>query len=1030
MAEPLRVDLLGGVEVSTSTSTSTPGRSSTSPRAVSLLAYLVSHPGIRQPRAHLAVLLWPDSQGQQARTNLRRELHHLRTLVGDSQCLEADGSSLRWRRGPNCVVDVHDFLDASAATTTALADGDRASVRRHSDRALDVYRGPFLPGCDDDWCLSVREDLRRTCLDLCDHVADYWLSCDDPVAATAFARRRVVLEPWEELGYLTLMQAQRAAGDRSGAMRTYHRCASVLESELGVEPSPQLRAELTAVLSDLAPGPGDAEIESAGLPSSSVVSGLVGRENERGRLLSGWGRARSSCQLVVVLGEAGVGKTRLVAEMASAVRKQGGLVVSTRCFAASRGVPLAPVADWLHSPPLKMATMRLDPVWRAEVSRLVPDGDGEAGPGSGARAKVDAWQRSRFFEGLVRAFLAVDRPVLLTIDDLQWCDRATMAWLTLLVSAHGSAPLYVVATARDEEIAAQDPDGWLDGMRRAGHAEVLRLGNLSAPSAALLAQATLGREVNEEELVLLMSTTSGNPLFLLEVLRESGATPGPVEPADVRGVLDHRLSRLSEPAREVVTLAACVGRDFTLDLLIEACDLGEDVVVRQVDDLWRRRILEERGRGYDFAHDLLREAAYRMISPPRRWLLHRRLAQALQLLWPDRLDEVAAQLADQYDRGGQLERALPFYERAARRSTSLFAHGEAVRFWQRALALLRERPASRERDRRELDVLQELLPPLNAHRGYASIELERHERRAEVLGEGLGRTDVRCTAAIALFATTFVQGHTSESHAWGRQALTLSAQCPELTAQAHLALAGSGLGLGRVPLADEHFRLACDLAGSSDSMPIGTRTEVHARAWWAHARWLMGDVAGARAASDEAIRSARGIAHPYSLTVALSYAALTHQLLGDLRSRPDLLSELTHLCAHYDFAYYRQWAMVFTGWAEGGPTGLLKVRGGIDELSHEGSLARMPYWLSLLADLHHDRGDVAAQIGTLDAAASLAAEHDDVWWLPEVLRARAALDPMRGPHQHLDEAAALARSHSSATLLQRCRADLEVGGQA
>lgn len=1024
MAVPLRVDLLGGIEVSSPTP---PGGSRTSPRALSLLAYLVSRRGTPQPRAHLAALLWPDSSGKQARTNLRRELHHLRVLVGDSPCLQSDGSSLCWRPGPDCVVDVNEFLDASAAALASVADGDRAAVHRHSIRTLELYRGPFLPGCDEDWALAVREDLRRTCLDVCDRVAAFWLSRDDPVAAAVLARRRVALEPWEELGYLTLMRAERASGDRSGAMRSYHRCASVLESELGVEPSTQLRAELDAVLSDLVPGTDEAQIRSESSPSVAVLSGLVGRDSERAYLLSGWEHALTGCHLLIVLGEAGVGKTRLVADSASAVRRHGGVVVSTRCFAATRDVPLAPVADWLRSPLLKMATRRLDPIWRVEVDRLVPETDGGKEASRGARAKVDAWQRSRFFEGLVRAFLAVDRPVLLTVDDVQWCDRATMAWLTLLVSAHGSAPLYVVATAREEELAALGPDGWLDGMRAAGHAEVLRLRNLSASSAALLAQSTLGREVTEDELGLLMSTTSGNPLFLLEVLRESGSNPGPVDAADVRGALDHRLSRLPEPAREVVALAACVGCDFTLDLLIEASDLGEDVVVRQVDDLWRRRILEERGRGYDFAHDLLREAAHRMISPPRQWLFHRRLAQALQLLWPD-LDEVAARLADQYDRGGQPERALPFYERAARRSTSLFAHGEAVRFWQRCLALLSEQPASIDRDRRELDVLQELLAPLNAHRGYASIELERYERRTDELSKRLGRTDLRCTAAIALFATTFVQGHTAESHDWGTQALALSAQCPELASQAHLAVAGSGLSLGRLGLADEHFRLACDLAGSSDSMPIGTRTGVHARAWWAHARWLLGDVDGAREASDTAIRAAREIEHPYSLTVALAYAALTDQLIGDLRDRMDLLSELTHLCARYDFAYYRQWAMVFTGWAEGGDAGLREVRRGVDELGHGGSLARMPYWLSLLADLHHDRGATSTQIATLDAAASLAAEHEDAWWLPEVLRARAALDPTHGARQRLTEAVALASSHSSASLLQRCQADLQARG--
>lgn len=1021
MAGTIRVDLFGGVAVSGVA----PSMLHSSSRAVSLLAYLVSHPEAPQPRSHLAALLWPDSSSAQARTNLRRELHHLRALLGTNECLTTDGSSLCWRGGPDRVVDVQEFLDACQRTLVALDFGDRSGVEHHAGRVLALYRGPFLPGCDDDWALTVRKELRRACVELCDRVAEYWLSAEDPTTAAIFARRRVLLEPTEEPGYRMLMQAQRMAGDKSGAMRTFHQCASALERELGVEPSAETRAELDAVLSVHDTVPVEVREDSSARHTGSLVSGLVGREPEWNRLLSAWNRALTGCRLLLVSGESGVGKTRLVAEVARTVRQQDAVVATTRCFAATRAVPLAPVADWLRNPFLRMATNRLDPVWRAEVDRLVPNGDTGTDLISGARAKVDAWQRSRFFEGLVRAFQAVDRPVLLTVDDLQWCDNATLSWLSLLMSSPHSAPVLVVATVRDEEFGNRDLVGWLDGMRAAGKAELVALSNLSPQAAGLLATGALGHSVSAEELSLLMSTTSGNPFFLLEALRASSSTPGPVEAADLRGVLETRLSRLPDQAREVVALASAVGRDFTLDLLIEASDLSEDGVVRQVDELWRRRIFEEHGRGYDFVHDLLREAAYGMISPPRRWLLHRRLAQALELLWTGRLDEVSAQLAEQYDRSGQAERALPFYERAARQATAVFAHAESVRFWQRCLAALKELPPTSQRDRKELEIVQELLPPLNALRGYASIELEGYERRADELGEHLGMADVRCTAAIALFATTFVQGHTAESHRWGMQALSRSGDHPELAGQAHFTVAGSGLSLGLLPLADEHFRMACDLAGESDSLPIGTRTEVHARAWWAHARWLLGDEVGARTASTAAIELARRIEHPYSLTVALSYAAVVRQLLGDLEELALALDELVVLCERYEFAYYREWASVLTGWVEGGAVGLREARHGIDSLAQGGSLARMPYWLSLVADLHGQRGSTPAQVAVLDAAASLATENDDVWWLPEVLRLRAAHDSRVDRSARLERAANLARSQSSVTLLARCRLDID-----
>ncbi|MEO7132106.1 MAG: AAA family ATPase, partial [Dermatophilaceae bacterium] len=487
MAATMRVDLLGGVEVSGAD----PAQVHSSARAVSLLAYLVSHPDSPQPRVHLAGVLWPDSESAQARTNLRRELHHLRVLLHDNECLQVDAQSLCWRRGPGCVVDVHDFLAACESTITAVESGEHDEVELHSGDALRLYRGPFLPGCYDDWALAVREDLSRTGVDLCDRVARYWLLHDDAEAAIGFARRRVQLQPLEEPGYRLLMQALRTVGDRAGAMRTYHQCATLLERELGVGPSAETQAELDAALSDIGHGPGGAAgivAESGGEEGSgvgngtarwSVSPGLVGRARERERLLSAWGEAQAGARFVVVEGEAGVGKTRLVADLVGAVRRQDALVATTRCFAASGSVPLAPVADWLRSPHLRMATKQLDPIWRAEVGRLVPQADSAAEPVVGARAKVDAWQRLRFFEGLARAFRAVDRPILLTVDDLQWCDKTTMSWLSFVMSFMGSSPLLVVATARDDERGDGRADGdltrRLDTMRAAGQAVVVTL---------------------------------------------------------------------------------------------------------------------------------------------------------------------------------------------------------------------------------------------------------------------------------------------------------------------------------------------------------------------------------------------------------------------------------------------------------------------------------------------------------------------------------------------------------------------------
>jgi len=165
---------------------------------------------------------------------------------------------------------------------------------------------------------------------------------------------------------------------------------------------------------------------------------------------------------------------------------------------------------------------------------------------------------------------------------------------------------------------------------------------------------------------------------------------------DLAAVLHKRLDQGTAAAREVAGLAAAVGTNFTLDLLTEASDLGADAVVEAVDELWRRRIVREFRDGYDFSHDLLREAAYAGISPPKRWLLHRRIAQGLELLHAADTDSVAVQLAEQYARAGRPERAVAYYQRAADIAAGMFAHAEAIRLHEKALSIIATRPAGRE----------------------------------------------------------------------------------------------------------------------------------------------------------------------------------------------------------------------------------------------------------------------------------------------------------------------------------------------
>ena len=232
--------------------------------------------------------------------------------------------------------------------------------------------------------------------------------------------------------------------------------------------------------------------QGAGRPGQPGAP-LIGRSAELSVLREAWQAAAAGRPgAVLVEGGAGVGKTRLVSEVAELARQQGAVVVGSQCFAAPGRLPLAPVADWLRDPAIQAAAATLDPAWRAEVARLVPDGSG-AGHDPGPGTTADAWQQHRFYEGLARALLAVRRPLLLVLDNVHWCDQETLDFIAFCLGlAGGGTRLLVAGTVRDDHLRGHgDLAAWAARMRAAGLLAELPLPPLDAEGTARLARGDL-----------------------------------------------------------------------------------------------------------------------------------------------------------------------------------------------------------------------------------------------------------------------------------------------------------------------------------------------------------------------------------------------------------------------------------------------------------------------------------------------------------------------------------------------------------
>ena len=1003
-----------------------------SSRSVALVAFLVVHAGSPQPRQRIAGLFWPESTDAQALTNLRRELHQLRQVLGDDPSLVVTQADLCWRDTDTCRVNLRVFSTEREAALAAAAIGDDEGVLAHAASAMAEYQGDLLPGGYEDWLLDARSEIERQCVGLCDLLGETRVRSGDLAGAVDVARRRIQLQPLEEVGYRTLMQLQADLGDRAGAISTYHHCASVLERELGVAPDAATRKAFQRLVAHARPAEGSpAAAEPPVHRPGPAAAQLIGRSAELGLLQDVWRAAVAGRRsLAMVRGGAGVGKTRLVTEVAEMAQLQGAVVASTQCFGTSGRLALAPVADWLRNPAVQSAAATLDPAWRAEVGRLIP-AEGHGGRTTGPRAMADAWQRHRFFEGLARALIAVGRPLLLVLDNVQWCDQETLAFITFCLGLADGAQLLVAGTLRDDSLD-DDPElmDWTVRMRATGLLTELSLGPLEAADTAQLARAISGQPLTGADADLLHATTGGFPLYVIEAARGTTADPGgtPLPVGDLAAVLRKRFEQVSPAAGDVAGLAAAVGTNFSLDLLTEASDLEADTVVEAVDELWRRRIMQEFGDGYDFSHDMLRETAYSQVSPPKRWLLHRRVAQGLELLHAADIDAVAAQLAEQYARGGRGDRALAYYRRAADVAASRFAHAEAIRLHREALEIARHLPEGRDRDRQELAVLEAIASPLTARYGYASPDLQQALERSIVLAESLGRRDSALTGLAGLWTSRFVHGRTADGYQVAKRALALVNPGSEQSSPAHFAVGGSAVSLGMPAEGVRHLELAARLASGAESLSIGTRPDVHGTAWAAHAHWLLGNDDDALSACHGAIRLARSIDDPFCLAVALAYGSITYQMRGDVAELRNAVDELRELCGRYGFAYYREWALILDGWSRTDEPGTGLAQRGIDNLRSEGAFARMPYWLSLSADLAVRSGSPDTARATLDAAIAAAHAHDDVWWLPEVMRMRATHDDDQAAVARLRAAAQLASAHGSAALLRRCEHDLQARG--
>jgi class 3 adenylate cyclase len=832
-------------------------------------------------------------------------------------------------------------------------------------------------------------------------------------------------------GDTTVLAARLEAAAAPGAVLVSQRTAELVRGYFQLEEVAPVQVKERTVYPLRVTGLG---ARTARLDSGTDLSPFTGRDHELAELrrmleivVNGEG------QVVGLAGDPGQGKSRLAWEFCR-LAKNDAAVLEGRCRSYGAAIAYLPLFELVRNacgiapddaPDLvgtkierKIKTLELD-VSLAHYLRHafgLPTGD----PGVAALDPLAI--RARTFDALRQLLVAQAgrRPLVVLIEDLHWIDQTSQEFLAGFVDELASVPIMLLVTYRT---------GYSSPWLGKSFTSQLALRPLSAAASEKIVASIL--DAGDPAAAAIAERGEGNPFFLEELARASrdqvADEEGVAVPETVQQVLAARIDRLTADQKAALQLAAVLGRELSLDLAEEVWD-GDVPLEARLQQLKGLEFLRERHGGperiFVFTHTLTREVAYDGMLEARRRQLHGRAGASLEQSESSQRFEHGELLAYHYARSADPARAIPYLAAAGARAKDRYANQEAIRLYQRALSIIGDLPAGSDRDGQELAILQAMAAPLNARYGYASPELQQALERTVALAESLGRKDLTVAGLVPLWTSRFVQGRMADAYQIANRALILADPGSKPSAQAHHAAGGSAMSLGRPAEALRHLGRVADLGGSEVWLITGIRADIHSRAWAAHLHWLLGHDTEAQSACHQAIELARSIDHPFCLAVTLACGSITHQLRHDLPALRDAVGELRELCDRYGLAYYREWGLILDGWSRTGEHGIGLVQQGIGNLQAEGAYARMPYWLSLLADLlaSDNRPDGARE--TLDAALATAKEHDDLWWLPEVMRMRAAYDEEQAAVSRLRSAAQLASAQGSMALLRRCEHDL------
>jgi predicted ATPase len=753
---------------------------------------------------------------------------------------------------------------------------------------------------------------------------------------------------------------------------------------------------------------------------ASVARGLtrfVGRQQELLALQQALEQA-GAChgQIVAVVGEVGVGKSRLVYEFIHSHHTQGWSVIESASVSYGKATPYFPVIDLLKRyshiedhddtrairAKLTGQVLTLDTALQEVIPVLLALLD--AAPEDSPFLTLDPGQRRQHtLDALKRLLLRESQvqPLLLVFEDLHWIDSETQALLNSLVESLPTTQLLLLVNYRPEY-----QHGW--GSKT--YYTQLRLDPLPPVNADEFLYALLGNDPSLAPVTrLLIARTEGNPFFLEESVRtliETGvlvgepgayrlaqALPTIQIPTSVQAVLAARIDRLSADEKRLLQAAAVIGTEVRVPLLEAIAEIPEATLYRGLahlqaaEFLYETRLFPE--RAYTFKHALTQQVAYQSLLMRTRQRYHQQLAQVLAAQ-PETVETQPELLAHHYTEAGLAAPAVTYWQRAGQRASERSAHLEAISHFTRGLEILQTLPDTAERAQHELHLQTALASVCIAVKGMGAVEVEQAYTRAHMLCQQVGDTSQLLLVLQGL--RRFYTGRNDHQRVReiGEQLLHLGQRLhdPAVLLEAHLALGLLMRHLGELVAAHGHLEQALALydrqAHHTLALRHGRDPGVSSRNFLILTLWLLGYPDQALQRSHEAITLAQDLAHPYSLVLALSFAARhAHLLRREARATQELAEAAIALCTTQGFAQWLAENTLVCGWAlavQGqGEAGIAQLRQALAAFEATGASVR-PYQLAMLAEAYGTTGQAEAGLVTLaEAFAAMHTTGERVW---------------------------------------------------